>query len=60
VAAAAAILDVTAQRVLATDPSAQVRANLASRASELVPEVVATLQSDEHPDVKRALASATE
>ena len=60
VAAAAAVLDVTAQRVLVTDPSAQVRANLASRASELVPEVIAALQSDEHPDVKRALASTTE
>jgi hypothetical protein len=60
VVAAAAILDVTAQRVLATDPSAQVRANLASRASELVPEVIASLRSDEHPDVKRALASTTE
>jgi hypothetical protein len=36
------------------------RANLTSRASELVPEVIAALQSDEHPDVKRALASTTE
>jgi len=60
VAAAAAVLDVTAQRVLVTDPSAQVRANLASRVSELVPEVIAALRSDEHPDVKRALASTTE
>jgi len=59
-AAAAALLDTTAQQVLAGDPSAQVRANLASRASELAPEVVATLQSDEHPDVKRAMANATE
>jgi len=60
VAAAAAVLDVTAQRVLVTDPSAQVRANLASRAGELAPEVIAALQSDEHPDVRRALASTTE
>ena len=60
VAAAAAVLDVTAQRVLVTDPSAQVRANLASRVSELVPEVIAALRSDEHPDVMRALASTTE
>jgi hypothetical protein len=60
VAAAAAVLDVTAQRVLVTDPSPQVRANLASHASELVPEVIAALRSDEHPDVKRALASTTE
>lgn len=60
VAAAAAVLDVTAQRVLVTDPTAQVRANLASRASELLPEVIAALRSDEHPDVKRALTSTTE
>ena len=60
VAAAAAVLDVTAQEVLVTDPSAQVRTNLASRVSELVPAVIAVLQSDEHPDVKRALASTTE
>jgi len=60
VAAAAALLDVTAQRVLVTDLSAQVRANLASRSTDLVPEVIAALQSDEHPDVKRALASSTE
>ena len=60
VAAAAAVLDVTAQRVLVTDPFAQVRANLASRASELVPDVIAALQSDEHPDVKRALTNTIE
>ncbi|HET9898892.1 MAG TPA: hypothetical protein VFQ44_28545, partial [Streptosporangiaceae bacterium] len=59
VAAAAATLDTTAQQVLATDPSAQVRANLASRVSELASEVVARLQSDDHPDVKRALAAVT-
>ena len=60
VAAAGAVLDVTAQQVLATDPSAQVRANLASRASELTPEIIAALQLDEHPDVKRILASTAE
>jgi hypothetical protein len=58
-AVAAAILDVTAQRVLATDPSALVRVNLASRASELIPEVIATLRPDDHPDVKQALAAST-
>lgn len=59
VAAGRAVLDPPTQRVLMTDPSSQVRANLASRASELDPEVLATLQSDMHPDVQRALAGAT-
>jgi hypothetical protein len=58
VAAGRAILDPAAQRVLMTDPSPQVRANLAGRASELDPEVVAVLNSDQHPDVQRALAGA--
>jgi hypothetical protein len=60
VAAAAAVLDMTAQRVLVTDPSAQVRANLAGRASELAPEIIAALQSDGHPHGERALASTAE
>lgn len=58
VAAGRAILDPAAQRVLMTDPSPQVRANLVGRASELDPEVVAVLNSDQHPDVQRALAGA--
>jgi len=60
VAAAAAVLDVAAQRVLVTDPYPQVRATLARRVGELIPEVITALRSDEHPDVKRALASTTE
>jgi hypothetical protein len=58
VAAARAALDTTTQRVLATDPSAQVRVNLAGRAGELDSEVIAELRSDAHPDVQRALAAA--
>lgn len=58
VAAGRAVLDPAIQQVLMSDPSPQVRANLASRASELDPEVVAALHSDPHPDVQRALAEA--
>jgi hypothetical protein len=59
-AAAAAIgsLDDTTQQAFAEDPSPAVRANLASRASELRDNVLAALQTDEHLDVKRALAAA--
>lgn len=60
VAAARAMLSVPAQQVLVTDPSPQVRANLASRARELAPETIARLQLDEHPDVKRALAGSAQ
>jgi hypothetical protein len=59
VAAARAVLDTTTQRVLVTDPSAQVRVNLAGRASELDPEVITELRSDAHPGVQRALVAAT-
>jgi hypothetical protein len=60
VAAGRADLGPTAQRVLMTDPSPKVRANLASRVGELDPEVVAVLSSDTHPDVRRALAATAE
>jgi len=56
VAAGRGVLNPATQRALMTDPSPQVRANLASRASELDPEVAAALHSDQHPDVLRALA----
>jgi len=57
-AAAIGSLDDTAQQAFAGDPSPAVRANLASRASELSGNVLAALQADEHLDVKRALAAA--
>jgi hypothetical protein len=53
VAAAMASLDEAAQRVLASDPSPQVRSTLASRASELADDVLSTLQADEHAQVRR-------
>jgi hypothetical protein len=58
VAAAIGSLDDTTQQAFAEDPSPAVRANLASRASELRDNVLAALQTDEHLDVKRALAAA--
>ena len=57
VAASTAVLDESAQRVLAADSSPQVRAMLASRRSGLADDVLAALQADEHPEVKRALAT---
>ena len=55
VAASTAVLDESAQRILAADSSPQVRALLASRGSGLAADVLAVLQVDEHPEVKRAL-----
>ena len=60
VAAAMAILDEAAQRILSADPSPQVRASLASRASELAEDVLRTLRADQHPEVRRTLAMAQE
>jgi hypothetical protein len=60
VAAAVAVLDDTAQRILAADPSPQVRAKLAGRARELADDVIASLRTDTHVDVIRVLATATE
>ncbi len=59
VAASAAVLDPPTQRILAADSSPQVRASLASRGGELAADVLAALQADEHPEVKRALAPST-
>ena len=58
VAAAVAVLDETAQRILAADPSPQVRAKLAGRARELADDVRAFLRTDTHADVIRVLATA--
>ncbi|MGO8961942.1 MAG: hypothetical protein ACLQFR_31905 [Streptosporangiaceae bacterium] len=60
VAAAMAILDEAAQRILAVDPSPQVRASLASRTGELADDVLPTLRADQHPEVRRTLTVAQE
>ena len=60
VAAAIAILDETAQRILVRDPSPQVRAKLAGRAPELASDVLGMLRADGNADVIRAVAVATE
>jgi hypothetical protein len=60
VAASTAVLDESAQRILAEDSSPEVRAMLASRGSGLAADVLAVLQVDEHPEVKRALAVSAE
>jgi hypothetical protein len=60
VAASMAALDQAAQRILAADSSLQVRASLASRASELADDVLRTLHVDQHPEVRRTLAIARE
>ena len=60
VAAAMAILDEAAQRILAVDPSPQVRASLASRTGELSDDVLRTLRADQHPEVRRTLTVAQE
>jgi hypothetical protein len=57
VAAALAILDETAQRILVADPSPQVRAALAGRARDLSDGVLVSLRADSHTDVVRALAN---
>ncbi len=60
-AAAMAILDEAAQRILVADPSPQVRASLArSVASRLADDVLRTLRADQHPEVRRTLAVAQE
>jgi hypothetical protein len=51
-------LDEAAQRILVADPSPQVRASLASRASELADDVLRTLQAEQHPEVRHALRAA--
>jgi hypothetical protein len=58
IAAATAALDETTQHMLVADSSPQVRARLAGRTRELADDVLATLRTDEHVDVIRALASA--
>jgi len=57
-AAAMAALDQAAQRILAADSALQVRASLASRASELANDVLRRLHVDQHPKVRRTLAIA--
>ena len=59
VAAVVAVLDDTAQRILAADPSSQVRANLAGRARELADDVLASLHADTHADVLRVFNTPT-
>ena len=58
IAASVAVLDQTMQRVLAADPSPDVRMRLAARAGELDQDVLAELCADTHPDVVRAMAAA--
>lgn len=57
VAASTAALDEAAQRILATDPSPQVRTMLASRSGEITEDILAALRADKHPSVQRALAA---
>jgi hypothetical protein len=59
-AAARAVLDEPAQRILAADSSPRVRATLAGRISDLAADVQAALRADEHPQVRRALAASAE
>jgi hypothetical protein len=56
VAAARAVLDEPAQRILAADSSPMVRATLAGRVRDLDAGIQAALRDDEHPEVRRALA----
>jgi hypothetical protein len=58
IAAAMAVLDESAQQILAADPSPRVRARLATRTRELAHDVLARLLADEHAEVRRAVASA--
>jgi hypothetical protein len=58
IAASVAVLDQTMQRVLAADPSPDVRMRLAARVGELDQDVLAMLRADPHPDVVRAMAAA--